>query len=288
MPVHFLAVLCAVAVLTPSLQAQRAVGEASAAAIEVPQPRPDLAESLQVLRDTLRSLSSQRDLDAQYRQFLEAERLLDTVGGRVSPNEIRDLREKMQGAFSRLQLPPEVANQHQLTFRRLKSGRDVVYLSEAVVEGLFVTFLNDRAASPSLLDKWAPLGQHGIRYEDGAFISRQPTKAMTGITWFASSAFARWMSERGIYRLPSAGVITGLSKYRIDCWVADAWQPEDYRRDELLRMFGGNFQTLVADRKKVGELPEAAHPDTSMRYVITVAVAKRLYLKALRDAGVQE
>ena len=284
MPVYFLAVLCAFFVLAP-LQAQRAKGEAAAAAIEIAQPGPDLAESLNALRDALRRISSQRDIQAQYGQFLEAERLLHIVGGRVSPNEIRDLREKMEKAFSRLQLPLEVANQNHLTFRRVKTGREVSYLSVAVVEGLFVTFLNDRSVSPKLFAKWAPLKTHGIRYEDGAYISRQPTKAITGITWYASSAFGRWMSERGLYRLPPATLISKISKTRIDCWASDTWKPKDYRRDEIIRMFGGKFNTLVADRKIVGELPEAAHPNTTMRYVISVATAKNLYLRAMRDAA---
>lgn len=287
MPVNVLAFLCALLFIAAPLQAQRAVGEAAAAAIVVPQAGPDLAESLQTLRDTLRRVSSQRDLDRQYSLLLEAERLLDAVGARISPNEIRDLREKMQRAFSRLQLPGEVANQYQLTFRRLKSGRDVLYMSEAVVEGLFATFLNDRATSPNTFAKWVPVEGHGISYENGSFISRQPTRPIMGVTWFASTAFARWMSDRGLYRLPAAKLVAGISKTHVSCWAAEPWQPEDYRRDELLRMFGGKFQTLVADGKAVAELPEAGHANVTMRYVISLTAAKHMHLKSLRDASVE-
>lgn len=287
MPLNVLAFLCALLFIAAPLQAQRAVGEVAAAAIEVPRASPDLAESLQTLRDTLRRVSSKRDLDAQYGLFLEAERLLDAVGARISPNEIRDLREKMQRAFSRLQLPIDVANQYQLTFRRLKVGREMAYMSVAVVEGLFVTFLNDRAVAPKLFAKWVPIEGHGISYENGSYISRQPTRPMLGVTWYATSAFSRWMSDRGLYRMPSAGLVTVLKKSRISCWAEESWKPSDYRRDELLRMFGGKFQTLVIDGKPLGELPEAGYANVTMRYVVPIPLAKHMYLKTLRDASVE-
>ena len=108
----------------------------------------DIAESRRELRTLIRNVYREKSLDAQYQLYASAADSLDELGPLLSADDAAAIRRHLYAAFQRLQLPNEVRNSHGMRFRRVVQGADVQYLSEALTEGMYVAYLNDRAIPP--------------------------------------------------------------------------------------------------------------------------------------------
>lgn len=237
----------------------------------------DIAESRRELQAAIRRVFRERDLDDQYKLYAEAQRSLEELAPLLSENDATDMRRHLFKAFQQLQLPDQVRNPHGMRFRRVIDGADVVYLSEALTEGMFISFLNDRQISEQKLAKLLPQPTHDIAQETGVYSSPTPRLSLRGLNYYAAAGYGAWMKESDAYALPSAALLKRLGD--VTAWAADPWKFEDFRRGDDVVMFGGTFRTVVVEGLIACELPEATYPKLTTHYTTSTTNAKKLYLK---------
>jgi hypothetical protein len=259
---------------------------ASGAHAQVGVDDSDLGESIYLLKNLLKDLRRESDVEEQFRMYLRAQSVMRDVEANMEHGERTEWQRRLDNAFMQLQEPEQVESAEGVTFTVTGTKGRAFYWSEPVSITSFLAFLNDVGAPLSKVSMWVDTDANQITYDTGTsqYQSRRGARPVQAASYSGAARFADWLSHQQRQRctLPTVGFAMQVGGDNISCWTSSAWKVKDPVRDENMRIYGVKLRTMVYHGEAVGELPEALYPDTCIRVRTSTKAGKEFFLSSLQ------